>query len=116
MVARARRSRSRQRNYAVRLQVRNEEPGLALLRTPQVLFVYSAAVINVGLKPVSSITGARPSTRHRTLSLMGALTFLRRMNATSSSNFAGTNTRRRSIGSSIAPSVNYAGGRDVRRR
>jgi hypothetical protein len=52
MVARARLSRSRQRDYAVRLQVRDEEPRLALLRTPQVLFVYSAAVVNVGLKPV----------------------------------------------------------------
>jgi hypothetical protein len=39
-------------DYAVRLQVRVEEPGLGVLRTPQALYSYSAAIVNVGLKPV----------------------------------------------------------------
>jgi hypothetical protein len=36
-------------DYAVRLQVRDEE--IAAVRTPQVLFRYSAAVVNAALKP-----------------------------------------------------------------
>jgi hypothetical protein len=40
-------------DYAVRLQVRDEERGLGQRNTPQFFLLrYSAAVVNVGLKPV----------------------------------------------------------------